>query len=249
LPTNSNPAFRTYQLLTRANQQADNKSTLDAWAATFGVNSVDFMDSQFETVRLLGLLKDELTLAKGQMQDTGALDEDSYSFAFGNALQAVDISYLASPWEGLKRNLTGETLRMLKICSEITPAQEAPIDEEQIANLDADLVEFEHSVLGSDLPAEIKAFIVDQIHVIRRAILEYRIIGSRAFRKASLDFAANIAEHRDLIEQNSDRKEVKTLAAYWRRFVDIAYTVSTLENAIEAGRKILELGEDVVDKI
>ena len=122
MPTNSNPALRIDRILARASKQARDKSTLDAWAATFGVSDVDFMDHQFETVRLLGLLKDELTLVRAQMRETGTLDEDSYSFTFLTALQAVDISSLASPWEGLKRNLTAKALRMLKICSELTPA-------------------------------------------------------------------------------------------------------------------------------
>jgi hypothetical protein len=199
LPTKSvNSASRAHEILSRASNRPGSNSTLSTWVTAFGLDGIHFMDHDFEAVRLLGLLREEIALARAQMHDTGALDDDSYAFAFAGAFQATDISDLGGSWEPLRRNLTGEVLRMLRICAQLTPAQEAPVGEEQLAKLDTDLVEFEDSVRGSGLPAEVIAFIVDQIHVIRRAILEYRVIGSRAFRRASVDFATNVAENRDL---------------------------------------------------
>jgi hypothetical protein len=52
------------------------------------------MDHDFEAVRLLSLLREEIALARAQMHDTGALDDDSYAFAFAGAFQATDISDL-----------------------------------------------------------------------------------------------------------------------------------------------------------
>lgn len=249
LPKNVNPAYRVWQLLRRAVAQSQQIRTLDAWARVFGVDSIEPPTSHFETLSLLGLLAEEARTAERQMKESAALSDELYEFAFRATEQAVDVTQLGSRWQTYKQRITPDVLRALQTCSELTRGEEGLIEEADLAILVEELASFEEAVIGGVLADELKTFILQQIHIMRRAVLEYRVIGVRAFRAASVEVTTNAAEQGSLIDEHVEEEEVKTLAVYWKRLVYMASAVNIFRGAIEASGKMLELGGDVIDKM
>ena len=221
------------------------RPALRAWGEVFGTT-----DNRFETVRMLGLLNDEVGLALSQMK-TGApsLSDDVYLPAFADISQTLNLEQLGVAWGNFRPLISEETLRQLKMCYELTPNQEEPVNPDELAQLSSDLEDFAANVLGSSLPNEVKTFVLKQISLIRAAIREYGVVGIRAFRTAIGMSLVELDANRDLIEQHQDEPEVRTLGSLLGRVFSLAERFNTLASAVEAGTKILELGGDISDKL
>ncbi len=250
MPENrNNAAYRVYTKLSEAANVDGSLSTLAAWTYTLKVNTMGTLDERYDTIHLMHLLENEVALAETQTQSADVLSDDLYDFAFVKAKHAIDVANLGIQWWTYKQHLTDDALMMLKACSQVIPAQEEWLPSAELEDLAVELKSFRENIMSNSLRADVKAFVWRQIGIMERTILEAEIIGSRAFTRGMAEFAAELQNNRDLVENNRDEPDIRTLAGYWRRFVDVVSQVNTLGDMIEKGKSMLELGGDVVDKL
>lgn len=241
---NVNSAYRVHEVLSRASRLKLSRPAVLVWGKVFGTNN------EFETVRLLGLLHEEAGLAKSQMKASNpSLSEDLYIQGFANVEESIRVARLGEDWENFRRFLLPDVLRQLKTCAELTPRQEESVDADDLEQLASDLWEFELAVKEGSLPDDVKAFIMGQISIIKRAILEYQIVGIRAFNTALGVSLVELSANSDLIEEHQDEPEVRQLGTLWGRVFGIVERFNSLANAVDAGRKLLELGGNISDKL
>ncbi len=239
-----NPAYRVHYLLSKAHEQPGDIPALAAWSNTFDVTGADFLDERFDTIQMLQLMSRQITLARKQMALVEQVSEDSYAFAFDNAAQTINVSALGSEWSNFDRFINADVLRALRRCSQSTPADPKQVTDAELASLQEELEEFRLSVEEHAMNEELRLFLLEQIAIIERAFLEYRIIGVQAFQRASGHFVTSLEnpDNHTILEQNREEPEVKKLASIWKRTLQAGQVMSMVNTAITLGRTVLELG-------
>lgn len=239
-----NSAYRVHYLLSRAHEQPGEIPALAAWSNTFGVTEADFLDERFDTIQMLRLMSQQITLARKQMTLVEHLSEDSYAFAFDNAVQTINVSALGAAWESFDQFIDAKVLRTLRTCSQATPADPTRVTDAELASLEEELEEFRLSVEEHALNEELKLFLLEQIAIIEMAFLEYRIVGVQAFQRASGQFITSLEnpDNHAIVEQNREEPEFKKLASIWKRTLQAGQVMSMVNTAITLGGAVLELG-------
>ncbi len=239
-----NPAYRVHYLLSKAHEQPGDIPALAAWSNTFDVTGADFLDERFDTIQMLQLMSRQITLARKQMALAEHLSEDSYAFAFDAAAQTINVLTLGSEWSNFDQFINANVLRTLRTCSQATPADPKRVTDAELASLEEELEEFRLSVEEHASNEELRLFLLEQIAIIERAFLEYRIVGVQAFQRASGHLTTSLEnpDNHSILEQNREEPEVEKLASIWKRTLQAGQVMSMVNTAITLGRTVLELG-------
>jgi hypothetical protein len=248
MPRHINSAYRALRILRRAVDQNPNLSALDAWVRVFDIKSDDSIDRAFAVTNKLSLLYGEITSAREAMS-VGAFSPELYEAAFNNALRAIDPAYLTATWSQFSQRLDPQTLNALAFCSELLPDEENPLGDEDIDSLWARLDELRTDVDKSELPDEVRQFILEQIDIIEAALDNYEITGARAFRRALVDASISYTEHESAVEEHKETPEVKALSGIWGTLARMNERSEIVQKLLTSGVKVGRLIGQVVDTV
>lgn len=238
----ANPCFRVYSVLRDVREQDDNISTLAAWSNAFGVSETDYLDGRHDTLYMLGLLDKQAKLAQLQAKENLSLTDDEIEDTFRMVSQAMDVSTLSQVWKTRKTHITDDTLRTLKAYSRDLPEDLETVNQYELQQVQRDLEEFAKRVEEKVEDNNLKYFLLEQITIIRRALLEYYVVGAGAFRTAFGRYFAELQDphNRKVYEDHKDSSWLKKLGELWGRSLRLYGTYKALDDvgamqAIESG--------------
>ncbi|HEY0019361.1 MAG TPA: hypothetical protein VGC13_23875 [Longimicrobium sp.] len=182
------------------------------------------------------------------MSETNISDE-LYANAFRSALRAIDPSHLGASWSNYQPLITPETLNALAFCSELLPDEGQLLETEEIDSLWAKLEALRTDVATSDLPDEVRRFILEQIGIIEKALDDYEITGARAFRRALVEGSLSYAEHETAVDEHKDAPEVKALSGIWGTLTKMNERSEAVQKLLTSGMKIGRLIGEVADQV
>jgi hypothetical protein len=239
-----NPAYRVHYLLSKAHEQPGDIPTLAAWSNTFGVTGTDLLDERFDTIQMMHMMSRQITLARKQMTLVEQDSEDTYALAFDQAAQTINVSALGAQWQDFDRHINADVLRTLRRCSQLTPADPRWVAEAELVTLEQELEDFKLRVEEQTSNEELRFFLLEQIAIIEKAFLEYRIVGIQAFQRASGQLITSLEnpDNHTILEKYREEPEVKKLVSIWKRTLQAGQVMSMVNTAITLGRTVLELG-------
>lgn len=242
-----NSCYRLYESLSRARLEQDGINALSAWSSAFGVTGTPGLDDRFDTIHMLGLLTAEKDRAEQQVKDYCGLDEDTRNNVFGAFSSAMNVAAIGTKWEASKTHLTDGGLRTLLMCSREVPEDNETVDNASLRSTHEEVDGF-HSRIEEELEdGPLKDFLLKQLSIIRRALLEYNVIGTNAFREASGQLVVEIQKpaNQEVIEEHKGSDYLKKLKSIWFIVLNVYNTHKALKSpeaqqALENTSKALE---------
>ncbi|MDA8314041.1 MAG: hypothetical protein M0010_02545 [Actinomycetota bacterium] len=166
---------------------------------------------------------------------------------FAHELQAVEnwlrfLNNLDQPCVGPARSLADDAVKALEMCAELlslnAPEQVATPDVLQVLRDDAnDLIE---QVLATGLHPDLATLLVDHLHLIIKALDDYRLSGAQATRAASDQAFGAIGRARAMGQV--DEKGAKWSDMVWQYVGRVANLAVIGQAAIDAGHVLGQLG-------
>lgn len=228
---NFNACYRVFQLLMEARVEDDNVTTLAAWSTAFGVTDAEYLDERFDTINMLGLLTHEKDIAQLQVKQHSHVPEDTRNEVFGLASQAMNVAAIGQQWKVAKQHISDEMLRTLRKCSQEVPEDVEKASETDLAKMRDELAELVLRVQDKLEDGALKDFLIQQIGTIRRALLEYYVVGIQAFRNASGQIFADLQrpENLETIKDNESSEYIEKLRSVWITLLNVYATYNALQ--------------------
>lgn len=136
-----------------------------------------------------------------------------------------------------------DDVRSLKHCGSLLSrsAAELRIDEESLYNL-RDRVDQLHDevVAAANIPVDLRSFILDQLHRIRRALSEFQLRGPAALAEATELVAGAVISHRHLI--SDDNQESQTFIQKLISIVDFGERLGNAAQSLGKGGAAMGTG-------
>lgn len=178
----NNPAARLLAFIQKARGIPGNISTRDGWARLFDLNNNDLPGILLGITDLIQLTNE----TRQAIQALDGLDHALYLRPVDKVLTIFTIMRFDVEWAQIIGQFDETTLYGLSICNDLLSkySQEKPIAEETLKSMLDDIEALHEDVLNSDLPEELKSFLLEQLEKLRSALLHYRIFGSKRLRSA-----------------------------------------------------------------
>lgn len=245
-PSRQNSAGRIESLIVRGDAVA-NLSALEGWAETFEVPAeITGLERHNEVAKLLAALTHEIRLMDRHLKEAG-VPEDLRKHYVEQLGQAASVSNLGNQWHNIRTNhLGGEVRLSLRWFKHILPDEVLSATPEDLADLEALLVELEEKISVDGIPASLSAFVHKQVAAIRDALRQYPIGGPAALKRATRSMVADVHLDEDEIRQAAKAGDQAAVAAAgsslkkaWDKAVKVAGDV---EKFGKAGQVLLDFG-------
>lgn len=214
MPDRINAAHRLDQVLREAQPFDDGVSTVEVWTQVFHITGPDAPTVAVEVARRVGLLREEVKDVLDKMRGTPVRAE-RYENAFSQVSAALDVTQLGMTWAQQKQYLHTGVLEAVGWCADTLPAEEETIAPDDLAAFQSHVQNFGNRIDESPLPDYVKRFVQDQVRIIERAILDYPVVGAKAFKRGSVESFVNVAENRETFLEQQDEPEMQTLRKFW----------------------------------
>ena len=255
MPEKFNAARRVKNILERTRGIPDSEATMDVWANALRVTAEldEEWADHFETIRLLGLLRQQVKHVEAEVQAFG-LSPESYGITFQKLDTVIVVHNLSAQWGTYGAHITDEVLRQLDIFSQLSSIDEPVVPNPDLGELNNDLLEFRSDIVGSEVDDRLKAFVLTQIDTIRRGIRDYPIRGEEAIKVGDAAVFATAASERDLIREHQDEEVMRKTGGFWDRFRKLKPSVvinldpARMLTDVDP-QKVLEAGSDIIDKL
>jgi hypothetical protein len=178
----NNPAGRLLELINKMRSIPGNIPVREGLAKIFEVDKTDLP-------RILLGLKDIIELATDAREAVLGLDgheQSLYLRPIDKVLSALSIMRFDIEWSQIIALFDETTLYGMSICSDVLSrySVEKPIDEKKIKAMLDDIALIHEDIVKSDLPENLKIFLLEQLEKIRNALIRYRIFGSKYLKTA-----------------------------------------------------------------
>lgn len=241
----TNPAKRVFAQIQKAANRPDQPSAAATWAEIFGLDPGQANKDPHTVYMRLNLLRGEIDLIESMMKDT-SFTEKLYVPYLDRVRKAVSVNNITASWSSYKQHLQPDVFLALRYCAEILPQEESISIEELQAILDK-VRELQLEIENSNLSAGVHAFLISQLSIIEKAIVEYPFKGGSAIKNAFREGFADLATHADNLEKADDKKEARKVAGVWsslkavgKEFVEADRIATAYINLIEKGQSASE---------
>jgi hypothetical protein len=227
MPKNVNSASRVVNLLRSIPSHAENTQTMEVWATLLQVQEQSPQRRSFVVSERLAAMYRELDLVREQMHAKN-FSEELYASAIAQLEAAFSTMNLHTSWPQARQHLTAETMTAMAFCGEIIDNEEDLISDEDLAEISSKVEELERSLEGTTLPPRLRRLIQHHIELIRTALAEYPIVGTRALRQAYRTAVGEVVEVREEVQAHPDSNELTMLSTVWKRVnsvIDVALKV------------------------
>lgn len=194
--------------------------------------------SETETVKLFLFLVDLAQLAKKSaeaIQTIPNINHKTYIVSLEKiekGLISTNVDVLAKPFAN--RVLTDVVMLSLRACADMlsTVYVDTSISAREITSLQKDVEALLEEVLKTDLPNDLRDFLIDNLEKMRQALLGYKIRGNQGIREVIESvLGASFLRRDELLEEAQDETKRKTLEKFFA--------------LIEKATKILSFAEKV----
>lgn len=240
-----NPVTRLIGILKKAHEVAGRTSSQTAnvgWPQVFDLSpndqslsgQMELISRLVETSKLVDEIENRLLSIEGLNHERYLLPFSTIKTLFSNLINLGNTQF--NP-----RAITDTHMAVLGFCEDKLSEyhSEAVIEENLLKELLSDLNGLYEEVKASSITEELKALILDQLHIIRTAIHEYRIRGVTRLKEALERIVGMYVVNQSLIENESDTEPVSKFKAYLTKFSSAVTFAAKLTKLIESGAKII----------
>lgn len=212
------------------------------WAKALDIQDGDNIERHYRVVALLSTLRDEVRLAQAAAAHT-SVRPIKYQAAFEAVHNALNLDYLTGSFDAIHSHIRPDVLSTLSILADIIPNDGAPVDQEELNSIVAQLEELERDIENADLPEEARRFFLSQIRILLTAIRRYPIVGSKAFQEALGFFFAAVAQNQEAVRQaTEDERTTQTmerLQKHWIWCMARANDAAVIYTLVDLGKRLL----------
>ncbi len=181
----SNSVGRLYLLLNEVRTIKVPKGTKmrEVWAQIFGVAPNDVEEVFLLYVEMLRLLRD----AQADLAQVPDIEQSLYLSPFPHLERAFTASSLEHPVEHFRQYLDEKTMTSLMFGAHTLDkfSAENVVEEEILKNIKTEVEALIDDILkADDIAHELRSFLIDRLEDIRRAIMYYRLNGTKGLRRA-----------------------------------------------------------------
>jgi hypothetical protein len=234
-----NAAFRLYVILRDAVSIPNAPNQLAAWTYAFGLGNITGRDQKIQIAYGMKLFYDELDDMLAYLREEGH-PVQNYDHLMRLIEHSITPEGIVHQWQDPRSRLE-QAAPILLMLSGFLPDFETVIPEVDLAGVRTDLEQLEKSLEDKDISPVIRHYIRNQINVIRQALWEYKIRGVQVFAEARIK--AYVLAKAPEVEAHKDEPEVKKVNQLWQNLSKIMDAAIKIKNFLEAGAKILQLGQ------
>jgi hypothetical protein len=240
MPAINNPAGRLYGILAEARKSQDGAHIRQVWGTIFGVDPSDTPRVLSLVIQLMDLVGDTRECIEAMEN----IDKETYLKPIQDVEKAFSVANLDAPWSHFKGHISDSTMLGLAFCSDTLSraAREEVVDQAALDELKADVEAMIDDILKLDIEPTLRAVILDHLESIRRAIVEYRIRGTKGLRQALDSGIGSLLRHRDELKKSDNQTLVSRLTSLFGkidRYVALATTARKLYGHVT---ELLQLG-------
>jgi len=210
----SNSAKRVLNLVLAVQNKPDQKSAAETWAEAFGLNVASSKADPHDVIQQLSLLRHELDFLEEKMSAT-SFNKSLFQPYVKRVRAAVTISNISASWNNYKVNLNPETILALRYCSEILD-NEPTSDFDELEKVLVNLKTFRESLDRSSINGVTYEFVISQISIIERAIINYPIVGGAAIKKAFSEGFTDLNVRAENLAKEEETEVTRTVGKLWK---------------------------------
>lgn len=191
--TYNNPAGRLYRLLQQGKQAGNqNRSAREVWGEVFGLDPSD-TPGLFRRLSLAAELPDAVAAA---VRNLPGEDPNLLLDWVPRAKQVLSHENLAASWNGIIQKIDDGDIRVLRICSQRLSGRldQVDLEDDGLTRLREEIQSaVAEAQAATDVPAEVRDFVIQSLQRILLALDEYQFRGMAAFREAVERFLTSAA--------------------------------------------------------
>jgi hypothetical protein len=242
MQTPFNAAYRLHTLLSQVARGPHNVHGLDVWAEALNITETKQRDREYRALEALMEIRSETQLLQGSA--TALNIQGSRFNVIFDAIEAVVSPHLLySTWNNSASYLHDGVLGRLEMIIDQLPQDSPVVDEAEINELIAQLVELEQTVVMSKTPEDVRRMLLQHVQMLLCGLRSYRIRGTRAFRSALVTLEAAIKEDWNTFEKARIDEESRQVVSVIGK---IAARIFTWASVAVTGREIVDMGGEVI---
>jgi hypothetical protein len=243
----NNAAGRLHTLLKKASQ-VSGLSVPDGWCSVFQIPGGVEGPREREIARMLTLMHNELDDIRAELGRTD-IDRDTYESTLNRISNALSLKLFTAGWDSVKQHLSPEAMGVFAFIVQVLPADEEPLDEAELAELQKYVTSALAVLASGDLPEWAKQVLRTQYSIVLQALRDYPVRGAAAFRDASIRAVVEWEAHSDRMQTYADRPEVASVKELWPQIVKYGKRVALIHAFVAALLGTAKLGLDVVEEV
>lgn len=235
-----NPAARLLSILERGQQIADSKSCRDAWSELLDVNTGEHAVLMGRIGRVMALSTDIIE----RLENIGGVKVDRYMHWVKPLENAFIKNNLNGPWKDFKGQLNAHVINYLSMTSDLLSHKcpEPIIKESHLDSILNSARKMIDDVRLSDLPEDIKEFMIKHLYKVCLAVEEYIIRGSESVSsvvESAFGYGVLHGQSVKLVKTNEVAKR------FWQSMANIAIIVSISTGVLQLAPPIIDLLPDI----
>ncbi|NBB75604.1 MAG: hypothetical protein GVY35_18325 [Bacteroidetes bacterium] len=234
-----NPAGRLWHILNDAKKKGANLRTREVWGEVFDIDknsTSQILEKQGEVIHLLMDVKRSIGGIDG-------LNKDLYLRQLPSIENALANVRLSDKWEGFKNRLDDATMLSLAHCADKLSeySNEIVLSQDDLQSLRKDVEALIDRILdGPTINPKLQEILLEHLEVIRRAIINYNLYGSKGLKEAVETATGAVYLNREIFEAEKDSEAVDW---YWKIIVRIGTLTALVSDAHELAPGVAKLLE------
>lgn len=180
----SSASRQLYTLLKQAREQDGKQHSNIIWASILGAKTADYDDVSQKLGKFFVLFES----VDDEIRSLKVVNHDTYLAPLNRLRTALMLRPLmGSAWESVQSHLNHD-LEMISACADVVESQNRAVFElssEDLEDLRQSIRNLQDEILNSDIDAETKRFLVNELRKIEESLLDYQITGSTGVAKVS----------------------------------------------------------------
>lgn len=248
MPKNINSAYRIKNAINSVRNNNESIKTINVWSDYFNITEEDSQKRSFMVSRCLTEMHEEIEIVRDEMSRLD-FSHELYDNALNRSNSIFSVQSINTEWREIKSQISNDILISLGFCSEILPHEENEVSDIELNELVELLSELKLKLTKSTLPMRLQRIIEAHINKINDALSLYKIKGVTPLDEAIKLAFGEVIKSKELIEENKNSEEVKTLYTIWRKSISALDAVVTADSKITAIQNMAGYGLKLLDFI
>lgn len=235
-----NPAARLLSILERGNQLPDTKNCREAWSELLDVKKGDNAVLMGRIGRVMALSTDIIE----KLENIGDIQVDRYMHWVKPVENAFIKNNLNGQWKDFKGQINSHVINYLSMTSDLIShkSPEPIISESHLSSILDTAKSLIKDVRKSNLPADIKEFMIKHLYKVCLAVEEYIIRGSESVSTVIESAFGYGVLHGNSVELAKTNEVAKR---FWQSMANIALIVSISTGVQQLAPPIIDLLPDI----
>ncbi len=244
---NKNAALRIKKILNEA-KSIQETSTVEVWKKILELDEPNGNKVQFSISPKLHLLHEEIEMLRMQMEET-EYSSFLYSPYLDRCNHIVGVHTLTSTWESYRKQISPEVILSLSFCSEILPADENAIPDEDLSEIEKSLSELKVLLENSNIPQYTQSIVKKHIDKIQTALGSYKIKGAKVLNEVVQSAYGEIIDSQSVFEESKGALEISKLGKIWLKVKNVSDAAVVIDKGASAIGRLPEYTTKAIEFI